>query len=216
MPIRAFQKSPAGAARAILGLDWTADPRFSERIMTSSAILLRDGFGMAAEAQRAVAVACAARHGLTVARIYTDDGRRPRHVRHALLRGAGVQFSTLVVASITVLGTTMPEVLGAAAVLQERGVRLVAADGDEDAIAGLRAALPMLLEMQAALRHEAVLRGRARARKRGVQFGRPRLPEEKITRARNALAAGAGVRQAARLAGLSPASVVRLRALAPA
>lgn len=180
--------------------------------MTGAAILIRDAFGMPAEAQRAVTIACAARHGLNVARIYTDDGRRPRHVRQAMLKAAGVGFDTLIIASIAALGRTMPEVLGAVAVLHERRVRLVSVDLDGADLDALWAALPALLGVQAALSREAVLEGRARARKRGVRFGRPRLPEEKIARAREALAQGAGVRQAARLAAVSPASVIRLRA----
>jgi len=62
---------------------------------------------------------------------------------------------------------------------------------------------------------DRVLRGQAAARSLDVRFGRPPLPDTKVQKARMLLAEGKGVREAARLAGISPASVGRLKA-APA
>lgn len=59
---------------------------------------------------------------------------------------------------------------------------------------------------------ERVLRGQAAARSLDVRFGRPPLPESKVEKARTLLAAGKGIRQAARMVGISAASVSRLKA----
>jgi hypothetical protein len=45
-----------------------------------------------------------------------------------------------------------------------------------------------------------------------VRFGRPPIAKAKVMRAKQELAAGKGVRQAARLAGISAASASRLKA----
>ena len=55
------------------------------------------------------------------------------------------------------------------------------------------------------------LRGQAAARSLCIRFGRPPLGKAKIEKARQELAAGKGVRQVARLAGISAASVSRLK-----
>ena len=65
-------------------------------------------------------------------------------------------------------------------------------------------------------RRDRILRGQAAARAASVRFGRPPIPAAKFEKARHGLAAGKGVRQVARLAGISAASVSRLKsALAP-
>ena len=60
-------------------------------------------------------------------------------------------------------------------------------------------------------RRDRILRGQAAARSAAVKFGRSPIHPAKIAKARQA--AGIGVRQAERLAGISPASVGRLKAL---
>ena len=59
-------------------------------------------------------------------------------------------------------------------------------------------------------RRDRILRGQA-AVKGIVRFGRPPIPVSKVEKARRELAAGKGVRQVARLAGISAASVSRLK-----
>jgi DNA invertase Pin-like site-specific DNA recombinase len=61
-------------------------------------------------------------------------------------------------------------------------------------------------------RRDAILRGQAAARSLSIKFGRPPLCTAKVEKAKNELAAGKGVRQVARLAGISRASVSRLKA----
>ena len=59
-------------------------------------------------------------------------------------------------------------------------------------------------------RRDRILRGQAAVRGI-VRFGRPPIAKSKLEKARIALAAGKGVRQTARLAGMSAASVSRLK-----
>jgi DNA invertase Pin-like site-specific DNA recombinase len=59
-------------------------------------------------------------------------------------------------------------------------------------------------------RRDRILRGQAAVRGI-VRFGRPPIAKAKVEKARIALAAGKGVRQVARLAGISAASASRLK-----
>jgi DNA invertase Pin-like site-specific DNA recombinase len=59
-------------------------------------------------------------------------------------------------------------------------------------------------------RRDRILRGQAAVRGI-VRFGRPPIAKAKVMRAKQELAAGKGVRQVARLAGISAASVSRLK-----
>ena len=63
-------------------------------------------------------------------------------------------------------------------------------------------------------RRDKILRGQAAARALSIRFGRPPIPAAKIDKARHGLAAGKGVRQVARLAGISAASVSRIKSTA--
>jgi DNA invertase Pin-like site-specific DNA recombinase len=60
-------------------------------------------------------------------------------------------------------------------------------------------------------RRARILRGQAAARALSVRFGRPPIAKAKMMRAKQELAAGKGVRQVARLSGISAASVSRLK-----
>ena len=60
-------------------------------------------------------------------------------------------------------------------------------------------------------RRDRILRGQAAARALSIRFGRPPISATKAQRAKRELAAGKGVRQVARMAGISPASVSRIK-----
>ena len=60
-------------------------------------------------------------------------------------------------------------------------------------------------------RRDRILRGQAAARALSIRFGRPPIAATKAERAKRELAAGKGVRQVARIAGISPASVSRIK-----
>jgi DNA invertase Pin-like site-specific DNA recombinase len=60
-------------------------------------------------------------------------------------------------------------------------------------------------------RRDRILRGQAAARSLKIRFGRPPLGSVKVEKAKRELAAGKGVRQVARLAGISAASAGRIK-----
>jgi DNA invertase Pin-like site-specific DNA recombinase len=60
-------------------------------------------------------------------------------------------------------------------------------------------------------RRDRILRGQAAARSANVRFGRPPIASAKAERAKAHLGAGKGVRETARLVGISAASVSRLK-----
>jgi DNA invertase Pin-like site-specific DNA recombinase len=60
-------------------------------------------------------------------------------------------------------------------------------------------------------RRDGILRGQAAARALSIRFGRPPISLPKVERAKHFLTAGKGVRQVARMAGISPASVCRIK-----
>jgi DNA invertase Pin-like site-specific DNA recombinase len=60
-------------------------------------------------------------------------------------------------------------------------------------------------------RRDRILRGQSAARSLSIRFGRPPIVKAKVEKARIALTDGKGVRQAARLAGISAASASRLK-----
>ena len=58
---------------------------------------------------------------------------------------------------------------------------------------------------------DRILRGQAAARALSIRFGRPPLGKSKVEKAKQFLSAGKGVREVARLAGISAASCSRLK-----
>ena len=58
---------------------------------------------------------------------------------------------------------------------------------------------------------DRILRGQAAARSLSIRFGRPPLGKSKVEKAKLELTAGNGVRQVARLVGISPTSVSRIK-----
>jgi DNA invertase Pin-like site-specific DNA recombinase len=61
-------------------------------------------------------------------------------------------------------------------------------------------------------RRDRILRGQAAARALLIRFGRPSIAKPKVEKAKQFLASGKGVRQVAKMAGISPASVSRIKA----
>ena len=60
-------------------------------------------------------------------------------------------------------------------------------------------------------RRDSILRGQAAARALSIRFGRPPIAKPKVDKAKQFLASGKGVRQVAKMAGISPASVSRIK-----
>lgn len=154
--------------------------------------------------------------GCTVVGVRRVPAQRMRPALRSLLAEGVRPFGALVVPAIAALGRKQGDVVAALAAIHARGIRLIAADAEEAEVAAMLAAAPLLVALRERMTQDALRAGRDRALQRGVRFGRPRLPEERVARVRAALERGAGVREAARAAGVSPASVIRLRASAAA
>jgi DNA invertase Pin-like site-specific DNA recombinase len=60
-------------------------------------------------------------------------------------------------------------------------------------------------------RRDKILRGQAAARALSIRFGRPPIAKPKVEKAKQGLAAGKGVRKIAKMAGISAASVSRIK-----
>jgi DNA invertase Pin-like site-specific DNA recombinase len=60
-------------------------------------------------------------------------------------------------------------------------------------------------------RRDRILRGQAAARALSIRFGRPPIAKPKVEKAKQFLASGKGVRQVAKMAGISPASASRIK-----
>jgi hypothetical protein len=107
------------------------------------------------------------------------------------------------------LGAPYPTCSGGCEALSSMAWPVSQAVDAESATSGaLKAALPILLSADARLRQEAAMAGKAKARSKGVRFGRPPVGAEKLDRVKSALADGMGIRPAARAAGVSPATVM--------
>jgi DNA invertase Pin-like site-specific DNA recombinase len=60
-------------------------------------------------------------------------------------------------------------------------------------------------------RRDRILRGQAAARALSIRFGRPPIAKPRVEKAKQFLASGKGVRQVAKITGISPASASRIK-----
>jgi DNA invertase Pin-like site-specific DNA recombinase len=160
-------------------------------------------------------------------RVFRDAPARPsrtRESRKALvalthaIRAGGIDV--VAVLSLPVISGS-PTALGKFLVqLRDAGVGLLVhhTDPQEACAAGdaLLTAGSHLADLGVSERRRRTLEGQARAAAAGQHIGRPRVPPERVEKVRAALAGGAGIRAAARLAGVSPASVLRIARAATA
>jgi hypothetical protein len=129
-------------------------------------------------------------------------------MRAALLRRLGDAGGTVLVADLAVLGRSLPDLVAVLAAAEGHGTAVLVADECGHASPVIAA------DLEAARRayiREAVMEGRAKARARGVEFGRPRVVAAKVQAVRDALARGLGVRAAARVGGVGVATASRIR-----
>ena len=122
--------------------------------------------------------------------------------------------------SIDRVGRTLAELVGFVEMCRASSVALYLHEQRLDTATSNGLSIFDLAEMMALhlrqSRRDRILRGQAAARAASVRFGRPPISASKVEKAKHGLAAGKGVRQVARLTGLSPASCSRIKsALAP-
>jgi DNA invertase Pin-like site-specific DNA recombinase len=195
---------------------------------TSVAIYARSSSDclLSADEQVANLRAIAAEHGWTVTRVFIDrpttrkgHDRRPGQI--ALLEAIrSGSVNRVLLYSIDRLGRSLTELVGLMETCRVCDVglylheeRLDTAASNEMSLFDFAGMMSFHLRQS---RRNRILCGQAAARSANVRFGRPPIPSAKVEKARQELAAGNGVRQVARLAGISPASCSRIKsALAP-
>ena len=182
---------------------------------------------LSAEEQVASLRTIAADNGWLVAKVLIDrpttmnKGRDRRPGQMALLEAIrSGSVDRVMLNGIDRVGRTLAEFVGFVEMCRASSVALYWHEQRLDTATSNGLSIFDLTEMMALhlrrLRRERILRGQAAARAASVRFGRPPIPLAKVEKAKQGLAAGKGVRQVARLTGLSPASCSRIKsALAP-
>jgi DNA invertase Pin-like site-specific DNA recombinase len=166
----------------------------------------------------------ATNHGWTVCQTFVDrpvpirKGRERRPGEDAMLdmiRDGCVQ--KVLLWSVDRIGRSLVDLVAIIETCRAAGVDLYLHEQTFDTAGSNGLSMFDLAQMMAfhvrQARRERILRGQAAARAASVRFGRPPIPTVKVEKARQFLAEGKGVRQVARLAGISPASVSRLKAV---
>jgi DNA invertase Pin-like site-specific DNA recombinase len=160
--------------------------------------------------------------GWTVAHVFSD---RPTSVKKDRDRRLGelalisaIQSGTIdrvVLWSIDRIGKSLIDLIGFIEICRSAHIALNLYDEgfDSETSNGLS-----LFDVSALLAHhlrqsrrDRILRGQAAARALSIRFGRPPIAKPKVEKAKQFLASGKGVRQVAKMAGVSPASVSRIK-----
>ena len=111
-------------------------------------------------------------------------------------------------------GRTVPtELVGFLETCRARGVALYLHEQQIDTATSNGVSLldvaPLMVHHLRQSRRSKILRGQASARALSIKFGRPRIATIRVEKAKRELAAGKGVRQVAKMAGISPASACK-------
>jgi DNA invertase Pin-like site-specific DNA recombinase len=157
--------------------------------------------------------------GWTVVDVFTDrqatvkkDQRPGEMALLQAIRDGGVD--RVLLWSIDRVGRSLVDLVGFLETCRAGGVGLYLHEQGIDTTTSNGMALFDLAGMMAyhlrQSRRDRILRGQAAVRGL-VRFGRPPIPTTKVEKARHALASGKSVRQVARLAGISAASVSRMK-----
>jgi len=166
--------------------------------------------------------AVAASRGWTIARVLSDRpmplkrGREQRPGEAALLaaiRSSGV--NRVLMYGIDRLGRSLSELVALLEACRTAGTEIYIHDKGIDSTTCNGLSLFDVVSMMDChvrqARRDRILRGQAAARTANVRFGRPPISQAKMERAEALLATGKGVREAARIAGISAASASRLK-----
>jgi DNA invertase Pin-like site-specific DNA recombinase len=165
----------------------------------------------------------AAQRDWMVAQVFID---RPTTVRKGLERRPGeavlldeIRSGTIdkvLVCGIDRIGRSLVELVNFLETCRTAGVSVWLNDQGIDTGASQALSLFDISSMMAfhlrQSRRDRILRGQAAARSLKIRFGRPPLGQAHVDKAKMELSAGKSVRQVARMAGISAASVSRLKA----
>ena len=161
--------------------------------------------------------------GWTVAHVFAD---RPTAVKKDQDRRSGelslieairsAAIDRVLVWSIDRIGKSLADLVGFIETCRSAYVAVTLHDEGFDSETSNRLSLfdvsALLAHHLRQSRRDRILRGQAAARVLSIRFGRPPISTTKAQRAKRELAAGKGVRQVAKIAGISPASVSRIKA----
>jgi DNA invertase Pin-like site-specific DNA recombinase len=164
----------------------------------------------------------AAERGWTITHVFTDcpmtvrkgHDRRPGEIAlmNAIQSG---RIDVVLLWSIDRIGKSLVELVGFMETCRRHDVSLWVEEQKLDTATSNGLSLFDLSTMMAShlrqSRRDRILRGQAAARSLSIRFGRPPLTKPKVEKAKQFLVAGKGVREIARLAGISPASVSRIK-----
>jgi DNA invertase Pin-like site-specific DNA recombinase len=162
----------------------------------------------------------ASEHGWKVEAVFTD---RPVSAKKCLDRRPGEMALIEVVRSGTInrvllwsicrVGKSLTDLISFLEDCRSAGVAVYLHEQkiDTAAVSGLIEMAALMAYHLRQTRRDRILRGQAAARALSIRFGRPPISQARQEKARRELAAGKGVREAARLSGMSAASASRLK-----
>jgi DNA invertase Pin-like site-specific DNA recombinase len=164
----------------------------------------------------------AAERGWTITSVFSDcpttvrKGQERRPGEQALVEAIRSRsIKRILIWSIDRIGKSLVELVGFLEVCRRSGALLWVDEQKLDTATSNGLSLFDLSTMMAShlrqSRRDRILRGQAAARSLSIRFGRPPIAAPKVEKAKQGLAAGRGVREIARMAGISPASVCRIK-----
>ena len=161
----------------------------------------------------------AANHGWTVSKVFIDRPatvKKDRRSGEMALLGAirSGDVEKLLIFGIDRVGRSLTDLVAFLEMCRTAGVTLWLDEQGIDTATSNGMSLFDLSGMMAfhlrQMRRDRILRGQAAVRGI-VRFGRPPIPATRVEKAKQGLVAGKSIRQVARLVGISPASVSRMK-----
>ena len=179
--------------------------------------------GQSVDNQRLALQEAAVRHRWRVVAEFVDrgisgaKGRDQRPGFDRLLKGiARRDFDVVAAWSVDRLGRSLQDLIGFLGEMHAKEVDLYPHQQGLDTSTPAGKALFQMLgvfgEFERAMIRERVNAGLARARAKGVQLGRPRVPEDVEAAIRAGLASGMGIRKVAAQVGVGTSTVQRVKA----
>jgi len=173
------------------------------------------------ENQRLQLQAIAHKSDWEIVAIYDDSGisgtkgRNDRPAYDALLKGiARREFQMVLAWSVDRLGRSLPDLIGFLEDLQAANIDLYLHQQGLDTSTPTGKMMFQMLGIFAAYERSMIVSrvksGLDRCRAKGIKLGRPQMPEHRQTAIKRLLATGKGIRETARLLGISPASVSKI------
>lgn len=174
------------------------------------------------ENQLMILTEVAQRSGWTVVHVFSDEGisgakgRDKRPGFDALLKAISRREIDIAAAfSVDRLGRSLPDLVSFLSDVQSKGCDLYlhqqAVDTSTPSGRMLFQMLGVFAEFERAIITSRIIAGQARARAKGVRFGRPPMPPRRLIAVEEALGDGLSIRAVAKATGVSTATVQRVK-----